>query len=120
MADVTGPISTLPGTRHVPPKGTKCDEHPDRLAVVRLQGETDSFGSEMHDLCTECLAEHNEWKKTAPPHIGTCDWCKTPDVKLRHRRDMDEGMSGRVYDVCDACVEADNERIRQELDEEDY
>ncbi len=119
MADVTGPISTLPGARHAPPEGTMCDDHPDRPAVTRLQGETDSFGSEMHDLCAECLAEHNEWKRTAPDNIGTCDWCGAPDVKLRHRRDIDEGMYGRVYDVCAACVKRDNDRIREELDEYD-
>jgi hypothetical protein len=52
MADVTGPISTLPGSSHHDvPDGMMCDDHPDRPAVTRLQGETDSFGSEMHDLC---------------------------------------------------------------------
>lgn len=119
MADVTGPISSLPGARHTPPEGTMCDEHPDRPAVTRLQGETDSFGCEMHDLCWECLKAEYEFRKTAPPHIGKCDWCKTPGVKLRPRRDMDEGMSGRVYDVCTPCVERDVARINQELDEQD-
>jgi hypothetical protein len=53
MADVTGPISTLPGAVHRVPEGATCDEHPDRPAVLRVQGETDSFGSETIDYCQE-------------------------------------------------------------------
>lgn len=34
-----------------------CDDHPDVPAVARVQGETDSFGCEMHDLCQACLDE---------------------------------------------------------------
>lgn len=30
--------------------------NPSPPAVARVQGETDSFGCEMHDLCAECLA----------------------------------------------------------------
>ena len=44
MADVTGPISTLPGSRHRVPDGQSCDTHSDRFAVYRIQGETDSTG----------------------------------------------------------------------------
>lgn len=111
MADVTGPISTLPGTRRGPPDGTMCDDHPDRPAVVRLQGETDSFGCEMHDLCQECLdAERN-----VEPDIGECDWCKAKEQVLRPRRDIDEGTSGRVYYVCAACAKKDEDAIRAEL-----
>lgn len=115
MSDVTGPISTLPGARHTPPKGTMCDDHPDRPAVVRLQGETDSFGCEMHDLCRECAdAERN-----VEPHIGKCNWCKAPEQRLRPRRDMDEGMSGPVYYVCSGCAKRDEDRLREELDQYD-
>lgn len=46
MAEVTGPTSYLPGHHCKLPPGTMCDEHPDRLAIARVQGETDSFGSE--------------------------------------------------------------------------
>jgi hypothetical protein len=113
MAEVTGPISSLPGHREYPPKGTMCDDHPDREAVVRLQGETDSFGCEMHDLCRECADE----AKNVEPHIGKCDWCDAPDQRLGPRRDMDEGLSGRVYYVCSACVAADNKAINDELNE---
>jgi hypothetical protein len=47
MGEVTGPISTLPGHSHQVPDGTVCDDHPDRPAVARIQGETDSFGAEL-------------------------------------------------------------------------
>jgi hypothetical protein len=44
MSDVTGPISSLPGSTHAAPTAGMCDDHPDRPAVARVQGETDSFG----------------------------------------------------------------------------
>jgi hypothetical protein len=111
MSDVTGPISSLPGSTHA--AAGMCDDHPDRPAVARVQGETDSFGSEMHDLCAECLADHR--KHAAEARCGTCDWCKSAATDLRARRDSDEGMYGRVYAVCGACVKRQNERNREEL-----
>lgn len=118
MADVTGPISTLPGTRHAMPAGTKCDEHQDRDAIARVQGETDSFGSEMNDMCAECLAEYraamnspeaDEWRK------GKCEWCSEVATDLRNARDYEEGMCGRVYRVCGACIKRVDEEARREL-----
>ncbi len=113
MADVTGPISTLPGFRESPPDGTMCDEHPDRPAVVRLQGETDSFGCEMHDLCKECSEE----AKKEEPWVGKCEWCSTEEQKLQPRRDYEEGLAGRVYYVCAGCVKRSEDRYREELDD---
>jgi len=122
MADVTGPISTLPGSRHAPPDGEMCDDHPDRIATHRVQGETDSFGSEMHDMCKECfdrhLEEEREYREEA--RRGMCDWCKKEATDLRDRRDFEEGMYGRVYRVCGACVKAENERLQEELEESGY
>lgn len=113
MADVTGPISSLPGATHTAPEGTMCDDHPDRPASHRVQGETDSFGSEMHDMCAECFKQYKDNKK---PMIATCDWCKSPDVALKPRRDYDEGLAGRVYYVCAECIRKDNERAREEYE----
>lgn len=115
MADVTGPISTLPGHRHPLPDGAACDEHPDRPAVARVQGETDSFGCEMYDLCAECLAAEREAQQRAREEVRPCDWCKQMKPGLRPRRDMDEGMYGRVYEVCADCRKRDDERIAEEL-----
>lgn len=115
MADVTGPISSLPGSIHKHPSGAMCDEHPNVPAVARIQGETDSFGSEMHEMCNECLTKHKEY--IAEARCGVCDWCKSSATDLRPRRDYDEGMSGRVYDVCGACIKAENARLNEERDE---
>lgn len=118
MADVTGPISSLPGRTHATPKGMKCDEHPAKDAVIRLQGETDSFGCEMHDLCQECFDKHKEYLKSpeAEAHKhGQCEWCKNSATDLRDRRDFEEGMSGRIYRVCGACVKRENEELAREM-----
>lgn len=117
MSDVTGPCSTLPGHRSGAPDGTMCDDHPDRRAVARVQGETDSFGSEQHDLCEECLDRYR--REAALDRIGQCDWCKQQATDLRPRRDYEEGMCGPVYDVCGACVKRENDRLRAELEEDD-
>jgi hypothetical protein len=119
MADVTGPISSLPGSTHDVPEGMKCDNHPDRDAVCRVQGETDSFGCEMWDLCEECLAEHRREMREAD-HSGTCDWCKQHKPRLRPRRDYEEGMYGRVYEVCDDCIKRENEEAERELEARGY
>lgn len=103
MADVTGPISTLPGSGHDLPEGTMCDQHPDRPAVARIQGETDSFGCEMNDLCEECLKADREYERSAEARTGNCDWCKNVATDLADTRDYDEGMAGPVYRVCGAC-----------------
>jgi hypothetical protein len=114
MAEVTGPISTLPGAGHDVPDGTVCDIHPDRPAVARIQGETDSFGSELNDMCEECLAEYREAIRNEDTS-GTCDWCNQHAPKLRPRRDFEEGMCGRVYDVCDDCIKRENDDLEKEL-----
>jgi hypothetical protein len=114
MADVTGPISSMPGSGHHLPEGTMCDMHPDRLAVARIQGETDSMGSEMNDMCQECVTNFHDHKKKA--RIGKCDWCKSNVTDLRPTRDYDEGMVGPVYDVCGGCIARRDKRIAEELE----
>lgn len=105
----------MPGTRRAPPDGAMCDDHPDRPAARRVQGETDSFGCEWLDLCAECVAELDEHARRGS--AGRCDWCKTHQPDLRPRRDHDEGMSGPVYRVCGACVTKECERASAELAE---
>lgn len=118
MGDVTGPISTLPGARHPVPDGQMCDDHPDRPAVARIQGETDSFGCEMNDMCAECLAEERSY--AAEARAGRCDWCKQDVTDLRPRRDYDEGTCGRVYHVCGACADRHQKRIEEEARDMGY
>lgn len=127
MADVTGPISTLAGRVHELPEGQTCDRHPDRKAVIRIQGETDSFGCEMNDMCEECATEHRAYLKSpeaAEHRKGICEWCKNPADDLRDRRDYEEGTCGRVYRVCGACVKRENAELEIESnywgDSDDY
>jgi hypothetical protein len=101
MADVTGPVSTLPGSVRGADGGSMCDDHPKRKAFRRVQGETDSFGAEFHDLCEECF---NEFMKHAKEALcGRCDWCKSESNTLRHMRDYEEGACGPIYQVCQPC-----------------
>lgn len=117
MADVTGPISTLPGSTHPKLDGVMCDYHPDRPAITRYQGETDSFGSEMHDLCAECLASFRAAARRPEARTGQCDWCKHEATDLANTRDIDEGMAGPVYRVCGSCRKKYDDELRAELEE---
>ena len=119
MADVTGPISSLPGAAYEPPEKQMCDDHPNRLAVIRVQGETDSFGSEMYDMCEECYRAYKEDMKTWDLS-GTCEWCKVHKPRLRPKRDYEEGMCGRVYQVCDECIKRVNDEAEAELEAMGY
>lgn len=103
MSEVTGPIRSLPGTVHDLPQGQMCDVHPDRPAVARIQGETDSMGCELMDCCQECAAEIRDYARSAEAGTSKCDWCKKDATDLRDRRDYEEGMNGPVYRVCGAC-----------------
>lgn len=117
MAEVTGPISSLPGTAHDLPEGTMCDEHPDRPAVARIQGETDSFGCEMNDVCQECLDADRAYARSEEARTGRCDWCKQDATDLRDTRDYEEGMHGPVYRVCAACRKRRDDEVAAENDE---
>lgn len=114
MNDVSGPTSSLPGSRHPLPAEAMCDDHPDRSAVARVQGETDSFGAEYYDMCEECLARHKAFHADPDNSLGTCEWCKARDVRVRPHRDYEEGSAGRVYDVCDQCITRENKRLDDE------
>ena len=122
MADTTGPISTLPGAHHTVPASVMCDDHPARPATYRVQGETDSFGCEMIDMCDECYAEHRAAMaaSAAERATGTCEWCGKHATDLRSTRDYEEGSYGRVYDVCLACRKQANDEAQAELDRYGY
>jgi len=126
MADVTGPIHTLPGAGHAVPDGMMCDDHPDRPATHRVQGETDSMGCEMYDMCDECFTEFKAHGVYTPEE---CDWCKEKSTDIRPTRDHEEGMCGPVYYVCGACRRRRDERLAEEdryyddfddFDDDDY
>jgi hypothetical protein len=115
-----GPVSSMPGSHHSLPEGTVCDSHPERLAVVRIQGETDSFGCEFCCMCQECLDEYRAYLAAEREVEHQCDWCKQRKTGLRPRRDHDEGSAGPVYQVCPDCITRDNERAIAELESEDH
>lgn len=123
MADVTGPISSLPGRSHDVPEGMTCDQHPDRPAIARIQGETDSFGCEMIDMCEECAEEHRAYLRSddaKEDRKGACEWCSNYAEDLRPARDYEEGLCGRVYQVCGPCIKRVNDEAQAELDAYDY
>ena len=113
MADVTGPFGSLPGSRHLVPRGMVCDNHQDRPAVARIQGETDSMGSEMRDWCEECHRQHLTQASEADKS-GYCELCDENMPVIKKWRDPDEGRCGRIYDACTKCI---GERNRQFLED---
>lgn len=121
MGDIShGPVSSMPGSHHELPEGAKCDEHPKRKAVARIQGETDSMGCEYMDVCAECLKGIREYAASAEARTGECDWCHKHATDLRDRRDYDEGMAGPLYRVCGACVKRQQEELEAEREYEDW
>lgn len=85
-------------------------------AVARIQGETDSFGSELHDCCQECVDEIRNYERSAEAHTGQCDWCKREATDLANRRDYDEGLAGPVYRVCGECRKRQDDEAHEELE----
>ncbi len=117
MGDISnGPVSSLPGHIKSAPLNAKCDEHPERDSFRRVQGETDSFGCEYLDMCQECYTAYIEEAKSAD-YSGRCDWCKKDTDHLYPHRDIEEGSSSRVYEVCRPCI---NKERQSWQDEDDY
>jgi len=113
MADVIGPNSFLPGQVLSTTATAMCDDHPDRPAYKRIVGETDSFGSELIDLCQECYTAHIN--HVPEPICGNCAWCKKHSDNLKPTRDFEEGLHGPVYDVCPGCRQRQNDDAAAEL-----
>lgn len=101
MADVIGPNRYLPGQQLKAVPGVMCDEHPDRVSVARIVGETDSWGSELMDVCQECLDEINKEKETRIS--DHCEIHNGRGTNVTFFRDPEEGFYGRVYTACEAC-----------------
>jgi hypothetical protein len=81
-------------------------------AVVTIVGETDSFGSELLDLCQKCYTAVLEYEPE-----DECEWCgKT--APLHPLRDYDEGLNGPVYQVCKACHKKQDLNIREDIEME--
>lgn len=89
----------------------KCGK-PSRHKII---GESDSFGDEHCYFCTECYQKQRQWEIDNPP-MGSCDYCKASNVRLFKHRDIDEGMHGPVYDICQPCRERYVAQLREELE----
>lgn len=83
-------------------------------ATIRVQGETDSMGCELHDLCGLCAEEFFRGVELRRATPQECDWCK--EVRpLAPVRDYDEGLGGPVYEVCDPCRVKQQKALEEEL-----
>jgi len=94
----------------------------EQAATLRVQGETDSFGAEYLHYCEECYKLEEElqayYREKHANDEGHCEWCKkaTPQKHLCMTRDIDEGSSGPVYEVCADCRKKQNDYIDDELE----
>lgn len=103
----------LPGRRlHISSEDAVCDEHLNRHAIIRIQGETDSFGCEYLYMCQECLDEHDKHEEE---HEDQCERCDSTEG-VGPYRDPDEGMSGPVYYICSACRAKSNAYHSESVD----
>jgi hypothetical protein len=116
MAAVSGPVSTLPGARWRIPttRIVMCDAHPEIRAIFQVQGETDSFGAEYADLCAHCVQEFDRELAKAQAEPTLCDWCLRMHPNCKPYRDLDEGLHGPVYHVCEGCRAQDRKRFEPE------
>lgn len=115
-----GPVSSMPGSSHPLKPGAKCDSHPNRWAVKRIQGETDSFGCEYHNMCQQCADEYAEAKKQlgGANHMGFCGGCGATEQRpLFALRDWEEGSSGPLYYRCRSCKTEWHRRDAEQLAE---
>jgi hypothetical protein len=89
---------------------------------MRIQGETDSFGSELIDLCAACRARDEEESKNARER--GCEWCEKAGREktglVLPARDPDEGLCGPLYHVCDGCYERLHARDDRDDDYDEY
>lgn len=97
-------MAYLPGQVLKPEPRATCDEHSERLSVKRIVGETDSFGSEFIEMCSECYEKHKEHKDDYLTEEVLCDICNVIKTGCRPTRDPGEGSSGRVYYACLSCT----------------
>ena len=69
----------------------------------------------MIDMCAECHASYLA-EIANKDTSGNCDWCKQMSPKLHPKRDFEEGTCGRIYYVCDPCIQRVNAAALEELD----
>ena len=106
MAAVIGPNNYTPGQILKAVPGVMCDDHPEVVSVCRMVGETDSFGSEISDLCQTCFDTHLKQqanRSERPQEWSHCEDCKNASNDVRQRRSYDESV---LRYRCNACQKA--------------
>ena len=103
MAGVIGPNSYLPGQQLKVTNGMTCDKHTDRISVMRIVGETDSFGSEIIDMCDECKDNYLKHIAEQQDQEKRCEICLRMKKDVKPHRDPEEDSCGRLYDMCPEC-----------------
>lgn len=112
-------MSYLPGQLVKPTPMAVCENHPDRISVNRIVGETDSWGSEFEEACKECVDDHIRNLAEQKKKESKCDICNSLMKGCVPRRDPDEGYSGRIYSMCPQCIAVENKRANEEFDDLD-
>ncbi|MBT7350612.1 hypothetical protein HN803_07580 [candidate division WWE3 bacterium] len=85
------------------------------LAVVKVQGETDSFGAEYSYYCHDCHELCKQADQEFREELDNCDWCKK-EAQLSPTRDWEEGMNGPVYYVCNECNSKQDREMMEEYE----
>ena len=117
-----GDWSKVKDQTHVSNDANFCEHRAKRPMTWRLQGETDSFGAEYWYYCDECAEEEKrrqqEYRKEHENDEEECDWCggMTPRKYIRNHRDFEEGSAGRVYRVCDTCINRETLQFLAEIE----
>lgn len=79
-------------------EGHSCDNHPDRPAVVCIQGETDSFDTEYMYFCEECEAT---WDTVIAFPVDDGYECTDDTANCQPPQDTDGCGSSYVHTGCE-------------------
>jgi len=118
MAAVIGPNHYVTGQVLRCPYGQACDKHEERLAEVRVVGETDSSGSELVDMCQECFQDYLRDKRDAQDELVRCQLCGSLTDTCKAWKDPEEGWGGPQYQACQTCRHQREEAFAESLIDE--
>lgn len=106
------------GLRVPVPENTMCVNHPHLEAVRGYVTSIDDGAHEYAHLCEECGIVHqislDTFVETEEQCIGDCEWCRATNVPVFETRDIEEGSSGCIYDVCRKCIKEQNDSLARE------
>ena len=79
-----------------------CDDCNEKIAIVEIQGETDSYGFERMALCKACHEKPAPADATMHCSVGRCQNEGLASTFVVSR-DWTEGSHGPVYNWCPKC-----------------